>query len=99
MIARMRFSKRLKELRGGRSQAEIATILGLKQPTYASYEIGSREPSMQTLVKIADFYNVSLDTLFGRESIKDSHIKETVAAHLVDVQKEIQSVIEKIVLS
>ncbi len=58
----------LKELRknNNMTQTEIAKILNISQRTYSNYETGSREPSIDTLIEIADYYKISLDYLTGR---------------------------------
>lgn len=58
----------LKELREerGMKQAQIAIILGVKQNTYSNWENGTRNPSLEMLVKIADYYKTSTDYLLGR---------------------------------
>lgn len=63
------FSVRLKELRlqHGFSQQEIAELLGVKRNTYSDWENGKCKPNYEKLEKIADFFGVSLDWLFGRE--------------------------------
>ena len=63
------FSERLKRLRKnkGLKQQEIADILGVKRNTYSDWENGKTEPSFGNLVKLADFFDVSLDWLFGRK--------------------------------
>lgn len=63
------FSVRLKELRlqHGFSQQELAEILGIKRNTYSDWENGKCKPNYEKLEKIADFFGVSLDWLFGRE--------------------------------
>lgn len=63
------FSKRLKKLRKNRGlkQQELEEILGIKRNTYSDWENGKTEPRFDNLVKLADFFNVSLDWLFGRE--------------------------------
>ena len=48
------------------SQQDIAEKLNISQQAYAHYENGKRMPNIETLIKIADFYNVSLDYLTGR---------------------------------
>ena len=60
---------KLKELRNEnkKNQTEIASSLHLSQQTYAKYELGQLEPSISTLCKLADYYNVSLDYLVGRD--------------------------------
>ena len=54
--------KQLRE-RAGLSQYDIAPILQVTQATYANYELGKTQPTIETLIKIADYYGVSLDYL------------------------------------
>jgi len=67
------FSERLKCERKakGYSQRKIAALLGISQGTYTHYELlgkeTGREPSFETVKKIADILDVSIDYLFGRE--------------------------------
>ena len=60
--------KRLKGLREsmGLSQMKMAEILGLKQPSINRYEQGQSAPSLETLVKYADYFDVSMDYLYCR---------------------------------
>lgn len=59
---------RLKELRKKRkmSQVRLGIELGINQDTISRYENCEFEADYQTLINIADFFNVSLDYLFGR---------------------------------
>ena len=59
---------RLKEIRKDRdlSQNDVAKFLGMKQQQYSEYEIGKRLIPIETLNKLADFYNTSIDYLVGR---------------------------------
>lgn len=50
----------------GLNQTEFAKLFNIKQTTYSSYEIGAVKPDYETLVQIADYFNVSLDYLVGR---------------------------------
>ena len=61
------FSERLTELRNqaGLTQPKVASSIGITTRTYQHYEAGEREPQVTMLVKIADFYSVSLDYLAG----------------------------------
>lgn len=63
------FSVRLKELRlqHGFSQEELAEKIGIKRNSYSDWENGKCKPNYEKLEKIADFFDVSLDWLFGRE--------------------------------
>ncbi|MBQ3755124.1 MAG: helix-turn-helix transcriptional regulator [Clostridia bacterium] len=60
---------KLKELRlnVGLTQEELAAKLGLSRVNYTRYENGKVRPDYETLVKLADFYDVSLDELFDRK--------------------------------
>ncbi len=70
----MEMNESLRRFRISRNytRQQIADLLGVGVRTYQTYETGTREPSIASLVKIADFYNVSLDDLIGREFPKDS---------------------------
>lgn len=66
----MNFPTKLKKLREEKKlkQQDVADKLGIARTTYASYEQGKREPDHATLVKIADFFGVSLDFLLRDEN-------------------------------
>ena len=66
-------TERLKELREAHqlSQTQIAIELGTKQSTYSNWENGTRNPSLEMLVKIADYYKTSTDYLLGRYKEKE----------------------------
>lgn len=63
----MYFYQRLRDLREDKdvSQKEIACLLGISQQHYALYESGKRELPMHHFMRLARFYNVSLDYLAG----------------------------------
>ena len=48
------------------SQKEVASLLGIQQTVYSRYERGFQTIPLEHLIKLADFYNVSLDYLTGR---------------------------------
>lgn len=60
---------RLRDLREDNdiTQNQIALMLNIKQNTYSQYENGKREVTINILWKLADFYDVSIDYLVGRE--------------------------------
>lgn len=60
----------LRILRGKKSQIKVAEDIGITQRTYSNYESGRRQPDPETLLKIADYFNVSVDYLLGREPIQ-----------------------------
>jgi len=59
---------RLKELRliNNLTQKDISLKTNMPQSTYNNYENGKREPNIETLINLANYYNVSLDYLVGR---------------------------------
>lgn len=59
---------RLKELRKKRgiSQLRLAMDLGMNQNSISRYESGEREADYQTLIRLADYFNVSIDYLLER---------------------------------
>lgn len=65
----MDISERLKELRTkrGYSQAELAEKLHVSKSTISMIESGARKPSVEVLEMIADFFNVDVDYLRGKE--------------------------------
>ena len=65
-----KFSLRLKELRQERGvrQIELAKKLDLSKGIISLWENGLREPSMYSLIKLAKFFNVTIDYLVGLEN-------------------------------
>lgn len=63
----------LKKLRqnAGLSQQQLANIIMVSQQSINKYENHNVEPDTGTLIKIADFFDVSLDYLIGRTDIKE----------------------------
>ena len=63
-----KFPERLKDLRLDRnlSQYKLSEALELARTTYANYEQGTREPPIDLIIKICDFFDVSADYLIGR---------------------------------
>lgn len=63
----MDYMNRIRNLREDfdRSQQEIADYLGTSQTMYARYERGANEMPIRHLLKLAKYYNVSLDYLCG----------------------------------
>ena len=59
------FGKRLKELRieKGLSQQKLGECLGFCNQTISFWESGNREPDLDTLLEIANFFEVSLEEL------------------------------------
>lgn len=63
---------RLKELRKekGITQLQLALELNMSQNTISRYETGERQAGYDELIRIADYFNVSIDFLLGRSDKK-----------------------------
>lgn len=79
------------------TQVKVANDLKLSRQVYNFYENGKRNPDMQTLVKIADYYNVSIDYLLGRTNvIKPENIDENdLLAKLNTADSETKASVEQ----
>lgn len=62
------FSERLKIIRKnmGLKQQDVADMLQMDRSSYAGYEIGKSKPPLEKLIEIANYFNVPLDYLTGR---------------------------------
>ncbi len=58
------------------TQAEVASALGVSSVVYSRYETGSRQPSIEVLIQLADIFGVTVDYLLGRQDIEDSTLSE-----------------------
>ena len=83
-----KFHERLKALRTGKdlSQAEFGRIIKVSKSSINMYERGEREPGLETLERIADYFNVDMDYLLGKSDIVNraqASIAATVAANII----------------
>ncbi|WP_028982763.1 helix-turn-helix domain-containing protein [Sporolactobacillus terrae] len=72
----MKFNERLKSSREktGLKQIDAARKVGIKNNTLSGYESGDRQPDYETLMKLADLYEVSIEYLLrGQEPIKEEN--------------------------
>lgn len=60
-------AKRLRECRkkAGLPQIKVAIFCDITENAYQNYELGNREPKVSILMRIAQFYDVSIDYLVG----------------------------------
>ncbi len=65
----MKMNLRIRDLREDRdlTQSQVAAYLLCDQSLYSKYECGKRDLPLRLAIKLADFYDVSLDYLVGRE--------------------------------
>lgn len=50
-------------------QQDVADAVSIDQAALSQYENGTRVPNVETVVKLADYYGISLDTLAGRTKV------------------------------
>lgn len=76
-----RLSEKLTALRKreGISQQELAERTGLTRSAIGMYEIGKREPDLETLTQLADYYQVDMDTLTGRREVPHEALREVLS--------------------
>jgi len=62
------FPDRLRELRNRKAvtQKAVAEYLMIRETSYQQYEYGRRVPNQETTIKLADYFDVSLDYIVGR---------------------------------
>ena len=68
---------RLKEIRKqfGKTQDDIAKVIGMNRASYSNIESGKRETDYQTLLTLADYFGVSVDYILGREQERPAHLE------------------------
>lgn len=64
------YFKQLRDLRedNDKTQSEIAKYLGIQQTVYSRYERGFQTIPVEHLIKLADYYDVSVDYILGRKN-------------------------------
>lgn len=90
-------SKKLKELRTQqkKTQKQVAEYLNITREAYTQYETGARKPDYETIQKLADFFNVSLDVLHGREIKPDVPEKREIKLsekEMKDIKRKAESI-------
>jgi transcriptional regulator with XRE-family HTH domain len=78
------FGKRLKQLREDNDlrQEDVGKIVNVEKSTVSQWESGKRTPDVETIMKLADYFNVSIDYILGKTDIRTPI--ETIAAHRSD---------------
>lgn len=89
--------KRLKALREkkGISQKFVATKIGVNNSTLSGYESGYREPDGETLLRLADFYEVTTDYLLGRSNNSQLSGNTETLINDIDLGLSIDEIMEK----
>lgn len=73
------FAERLRQLREEKClyQKDIAQYLGISTSAYGYYEQGQREPDIETINKLADFFGTTSDYILGRSDQRNPYIPPT----------------------
>lgn len=72
-----------------KTQQDMANLLGIKQNSYSKYELEETQPSIENLIKLADYFNVSIDFLVGRNW-------QNEIGYLTPPQKECVNIIKQL---
>lgn len=82
----MSFGKRVSELRKQHkiSQEELSKKIGVHQNVIGRYEREEAKPSIDIATKLADIFNVSLDYLVGKTTVK---VDKSILKRVLDVQQ------------
>ncbi len=66
---------------------EVGIAIGVGESTISQYETGKRQPDQQNLLKLADYFGVTVDYLLGRET--DTERDEKPQLHIPDKYKDV----------
>lgn len=74
----MKYNERIREIREDnfQTQQQIADLLHIGQRTYSDYESGKTRIPVDSLIILAQYYNVSLDFISGASDIKKEYPKK-----------------------
>lgn len=88
------FGQILRTLREDKNlkQSDLASLLNISPSAYGFYEQGKREPSLDALIKLAKFFNVSIDYMLGlstKHNISAISASSTKPQLLTDEEQEV----------
>ena len=81
------FAERLRELRidKGVGQKEVGAIINVSDSSIRKYESGERTPAPEALLKLADFFGVTVDYLLGRENSSSTPQQQKMPKDLLKI--------------
>lgn len=71
----------------GKTQKQIAKLLGISQQSYSAYENGVSQPPRDALIKLAEYYQVSTDYLLDRTNLPTSTQGQVTFSNVFPVEK------------
>ena len=87
------FGKRVKELRGNRTQQEVADLIGVPKNKWSIWELGRFEPKLKDIVLLCKTFSVSSDWLLGLPEI--DRVAQNKTGGLKNNIRQIHSLAEK----
>lgn len=76
------------------TQKDVALFLGVDRSTYNKYETGDSEPNFDTICRLADFFDVSVEYLMGRPGAKKTPAHQEAGGDTETVWDEIKNLLE-----
>ena len=76
------------------TQQDIADWLGIERSTYGKYETGDSEPNFDTICRLSDFCNVSVEYLMGRPGAKKAPAQNRADADTDNTWGEIKKLLD-----
>ncbi|MBQ7232779.1 MAG: helix-turn-helix transcriptional regulator [Bacillales bacterium] len=87
--------QRLKELRGKKTQAEIAEQIGISRARYSHYENGRNNPDVEIIKKLAEYYGVSIEHIIGVSEDKYDP-NQLTQKEIHDIEKDLDKMINNL---
>lgn len=83
-----KFNTRLKELRTSKdlTQQKLAEFIGISKSSINMYERGEREPGLDLIENIADFFNVDLDYLIGKTDVPNKSFEFSTLKNIMPIK-------------
>lgn len=91
--------------KAGMSQKDVCDIIGVAPQTYSGYEKGKHEPTIETLVRLAHLYNVSVDFIVGKndfggeidaeeyyESVEDNESFKDLQIQMMEIKEDLDRI-------
>lgn len=97
----MNIGSRISQLRESRgwTQEQLSSSLGISRAALSHYEKNRREPDTETLTKVADLFQVSIDYLVGRTNIPQAMLDEDVRRFVDQLELSDNELLDKFALT
>jgi putative transcriptional regulator len=87
----MRYALRMARIQAGKTQSEVARLVGLTRASYTNIEKGHKNPSVVTALRIANVLNRPVEELFADElsPLRTKKVEEKAESDLVRAERQI----------